>query len=177
MVSPAAAELFLAAPWLSDLDSTARHALLNVLQEHRAEAGTELLAQGRPNERIIFQLEGESIATRVYPERGESLGARLTSPNVYGEISFFRPTDCLATVRTSTPVWYLTLDHHGHDALRRADPATAEKLAIAALRIIADRFDMIDRRVTDFFAEHQNHKPRSSEWNAFRSRLFEESSI
>jgi CRP/FNR family cyclic AMP-dependent transcriptional regulator len=177
MVSPAAAEQFLAAPWLSDLDATARLALLNVLQEHHADAGTELLTQGKSNDRIIFQLRGETVATRTYPGRHEELVARLPSPTVYGEISFFRPTTCLATVRACTPVWYLSLDRHGHEALRRADPRTAEQFAVATLKIIADRFEMIDRRVTDFLAEHENHHPRASEWNTFRSRLFEESNI
>ena len=177
MVSPEAAERFLAAPWLADLDSTARLALLNVLTEHRAEAGAALLTQGEPNDRIIFQMEGSALAVRSYPGRHDDLSATLTSPTVYGEISFFRRNACLATVRAATPLWFLTLDHHGHEAFRRVDPKTAEQFAVATVRILTERFDMLDRRVTDFLAEHEHHHPRASEWNAFRSRLFEESNI
>ena len=38
MVSNEAAERFLNAPWLSELDTSARLALLNMLEEGRAEA-------------------------------------------------------------------------------------------------------------------------------------------
>jgi len=102
MVSPAAREAFQAAPWLGDLDATARIALLNVLEEHRVSPGSELLLQGRPNDRIIFQLEGTSLATRHYDGHRDELRARLESPAIYGEISFFRPTPGLATVRAVT---------------------------------------------------------------------------
>jgi CRP-like cAMP-binding protein len=177
MISPAARERFQSAPWLTELDPTARLALLNVLEEHRVPPGTELLVQGQPNDRIIFQLAGTSIATRQYDSPREELRAPLESPCVYGEISFFRPTPGLATVRAVTPVWFLTLDRPGYDALRRADPRTAEQLARAILRVLAERFEVLDRRVTDFLAEHENHHPRASEWNDFRARLFEESNI
>lgn len=177
MVSPDAREKFQAARWLVDLDPTARIALLNVLEEHRVTPGTEILVQGRPNDRIIFQLEGTTVATRHYDGHSDDLTSRLESPSVYGEISFFRPTPGLATVRAQTPVWLLTLDHHGHEAFRRADPRSAEQFTLALLRVLAERFEMIDRRVTDFLAEHGNHHPRASEWNDFRSRLFEEANI
>lgn len=179
MVSPAAAERFLEAPWLGDLDAAARAALLNVLEERRAEAGEALLVQDQPNDRIIFQLEGAAVAVRIYGHRRPALSARLAAPTVYGEISFFRPGPgwATATVRADTPLWVLTLDRHGHEALRRADPRSAEQFAVATLRILAERFEVIDRRVTDFLAEHEDHHPRASEWSDFRSRLFEESTL
>jgi CRP-like cAMP-binding protein len=177
MISSAARDTFLNTSWLSELDATARLAVLQVLEEHRAAPGTELIVQGRPNNRIIFQLAGTTAATRHYDGRRDELRTTLESPAVYGEVSFLRPTPGLATVRALTPVWYLTLDHHGHEALRRADPRSAEQLALAILRVLADRFQVLDGRITDFLAGQEDHHPRASEWSDFRARLFEESTI
>src|SRR5207248_3068565 len=68
MVSPAAAERFLDAPWLADLDPASRHAVLNVLVEDRAPAGAVLLAQGESNDHISFLIEGSAVVERAYPE-------------------------------------------------------------------------------------------------------------
>lgn len=177
MISSAAREEFQAAPWLTALDATARLALLNVLEEHRVAPGAELLVQGQPNDRIIFQLQGTTLATRHYDGHRDELRAELASPAVFGEISFFRPTPGLATVRATTPVWFLTLNHQGHEAFRRADPGSAEQFTLALLRVLAERFEVIDHQVTAFLAEHSDHHPRASEWSDFRARLFEESNI
>src|SRR5262245_55150658 len=48
MVSPAAADRFLSASWLSQMDDAGRSALLDVLREGRAPAGSVLLAEGEP---------------------------------------------------------------------------------------------------------------------------------
>ncbi len=110
------------------------------------------------------------------------------APSVFGETSFFRGSPSIVTVRATTPVTFLTLDHPAHDALRRADPRAAEQLALSFVRVLADRFDMLDRRVSDFISQgcddntpstngHPADTPRRNEWAAFRARLFEEKTL
>ena len=177
MVSTAAAERFQAAPWLSDLDPTARLSLLKVLREGRAGAGSVLLAEGQPNDRITFLIEGTAQIVRTYPDRAEELVATLTAPAPFGETSFFRSQPPIVSVRARTPAWFLLLDREAYASFRRDDPRAAEQFALATVRVLAERFDLLDRRVSEFLAEHANDHPRASEWAAFRARLFEESNL
>ena len=177
MVSAAASEQFLAFPWMAEVDSASLQAVLNVLIESRAPAGDLLLAQGQPNDHIAFLLEGTASVTRVTEAgRTEPLTV-LTAPSVFGLTSFFRPQPPGFSVRADTPVWVLTLDHHAHDLLRRSDPRAAEGLALAAVRVLADRFDRLDRRVTADLEDHPEDHPKATEWASFRTRLFDESGV
>ena len=40
-----------------------------------------------------------------------------------------------------------------------------------------ERFDMLDKRVSDYLAGHGDEPPRATEWSSFRARLFEEPHI
>lgn len=179
MVPSDAAEIFLKAPLMPAMEATARRSVLAVLQESRVEAGTILLAQGKLNGRIHFLLEGEVEVVRAFPNGHEEVVIVYRSPTVLGELSFFRRCPCLATLRTTVPSRFLVLDRDGHEALRRDDPRAAEQLAIAAIQLLAERFETLDRKVTDFLADQDKVRgiTRSSEWSAFRGRLFEESVI
>ncbi len=177
MVSPAAAERFLASPWLEDLDATSRQSVLNVLEEGRAREGDTLIARGTPNDRITFLIEGSVTIVRQFFEGREEIVATLNAPAVFGESSFFRTSPPLASVRATTPVWFLTLNHHAHDLLRRADLKAAEQLAVASIRVLAERFEAIDRRVVEFLNSHPDEHPKPNEWASFRARLFEDSNF
>lgn len=178
MVSPDASTLFLDAPWLADLDQASRQAVLNVLVEHRAEAGAVLMERGRPNDHVSFLIDGSVSIERPTPsgERVEAVTV-LTAPSVFGLTSFFRPHPPNVTVRAEVPVRYLTLDHHAHGLLRRLDPVAAEQLAQAVVRVLADRFDKLIDHVTQDMARHPEGHPKLTEWAAFRSRLFDETNI
>ncbi len=177
MVSPAASERFLSSPWLSQMDSATLQAILNVLVESREPAGATLLAQGQPNDHIAFLIEGSATVSRVTEGGREETLTVLTAPSVFGLTSFFRPQPPGFSVKADVPVWTLTLDHHAHDLLRRADPKASEGLALAALRVLADRFDLLDKRVTADLANHPEDHHKSTEWASFRTRLFDESSF
>lgn len=174
MVSTAAAERFQAAPWLSNLDSSARLALLKVLREGRAEAGAILLAEGQLNNQITFLIEGTAQIVRLYADRTEELVATLTAPTSFGETSFFRSRPSIVSVRAVTPVWFLELDREAYATLRRESQQAAEQFALVTVHVLAERFDLLDRRVSDLLAERAADVPRTSEWAAFRTRLFED---
>ena len=70
----------------------------------------------------------------------------------------------------------LSLYHPAHEALRRGPPA-AEALALAVLRALSERFDLIDRLFSDYMARHPDDSSRMSEWAGFRARLFDETGL
>jgi CRP-like cAMP-binding protein len=174
MISAAAKERFLTTPLLSELDSAARAAVVNVLQESRAPEGDILLQQGHENDHIAFLIDGTATVFRKNANGGVETLTTLTAPSLFGLTSFFRPLPPGFSVRATSPVWLLTLDHPAHDILRRVDLRAAERLACAAVHVMADRLDMLDSRITEIMAQHPEDHPRVTEWASFRSRLFEE---
>lgn len=169
-----AARRFLAAPMLSEIDPEAREAILEMLVDGRAPAGAVLLEQGQPNDSLRFLIEGSAQIVRTYPGGREEHVATIHAPAVFGETSFFRPMAPIVSVRAVTPVWMLTLDHPAHDRLRRDRPHAAEALALVAVRVLAERFDMLDRKISDLLQSQDCDGPKLTEWSRFRSQLFEE---
>ncbi|MFO0956106.1 MAG: cyclic nucleotide-binding domain-containing protein [Isosphaeraceae bacterium] len=177
MVTAEAAERFLGSTCLPGADAATRRELINVLDERRVAAGTLLLEQGRPNDRIWFLLEGSVSVYRMVIDGHVEAVANLTGPSVFGETSFFRTVAPSVSVKAQTDLWLLTLDHDAHAVLRRADPNAAEQLALSAVRVLAERFDLLDRRVSEFLARHPDEPARTDEWSSFRARLFREASL
>lgn len=177
MVAPDVEIQFLSAPFLVDLDSAARRSVLELLEEHTAKAGDLLLKQGELNDRIFFLIEG-TIAIERTPRDGKSEWVlNLTAPNCFGETSFFQRKPQIVTVRGVTALRYLTLDRHAYEMLRRADPRTSEQIAQAAIRVLAEHFDLIDQRVAEILSRQPDPGPEETEWNRFRARLFSESML
>jgi CRP-like cAMP-binding protein len=177
MVEGDAAERFLAASMWGDVDLKIRRALFEAMEEDHARAGATLLEQGQPNERLLLLIEGSAVIERTYHGRRKEVLATLNAPAAFGTTSFFRPNPPTVTVRATSDVRLLTLSHPQHERLRRANPAAAEGLALAILRVLSERFDMLDQRVSDFLAEHADDPLKVNEWASFRTRLFEEPNI
>ena len=177
MVSTDGAERFLGAPFLAGVEPDLRRALLALLSEERATARTVLLAQGQPNDHLSFLIEGSITIERTFPEGQKETVATLSAPAVFGTTSFFRPTAPSVSVVATTDIWTLTLHHPAHERLRVENPRAAEALALAAVRVLAERFDVLDRRVSEYLAGHGEDPPKATEWSSFRARLFEEPHI
>ena len=177
MIEGQAAERFLAAPLLAGVDLEARRAVLECLREGGAREGALLLEQDHPNDRLSILIEGTAVVERTYPGGRKEVLASLTAPAVFGTTSFFGPNPSSVAVRATSDVAVLTLDHPSHERLRRANPRAAEALALAVVRVLAERFDMLDKRVTESLAEQEHDHPKMTEWSGFRARLFEESSL
>ncbi len=178
MVSPEAAARFLGAPFLADFDSATRQALVNVLVESRAPAGAVLVEQDRTVERVAFLIDGRIAVRRTGQPPGEDETIlELKAPTAFGESSFFRQRPSLVTIAAATDVWLLTLDHPAHDLLRRSDPRAAEQLALAAIRVLAEHFDLLDQRYREFLSTHAEGEARVSEWSRLRARLLEQTSL
>ena len=169
-----AAERFLSAPVLADMDDETRRAVLAALVEQRAPAGTVLLAQGEPNDHLSFLIDGSVVVEHRRPDGRLEAIVTLNAPSVFGTTSFFSPRPPSFGVRAAGDVWFLVLHHPEHDRLRRENPHAAEALALAALRIISERFDELDRLFSGYIASHPDDHPKVTEWAGFRKRLFEE---
>jgi CRP-like cAMP-binding protein len=174
MVKADVAEQFLAAPLLAEVDRDSSRALLDYLEEDRAPAGSVLLKQGEPNDHISFLIEGNAVIERSLAGGRKETLANLTAPALFGTTSFFRGTPSTIQVRATSEACVLTMDHPAHDRLRRANPRAAEALALAVVRVLAERFDLLDKRVSDCLAQHADDQPKVTEWSGFRARLFEE---
>jgi CRP-like cAMP-binding protein len=145
---------------------------MGFLDENRAGPGTIVLDDKHANDRISFLLEGEIEVTR----NQETL-ATMVAPTMFGLTTLFRGLPPYYTARATAPLWYLTLDRAAHERLRREHPRVAEQLALAAVHILADRLETIDRRISDQIDGSAKARRGDSEWSSFRARLFEESNI
>jgi CRP/FNR family cyclic AMP-dependent transcriptional regulator len=177
MIETEAGERFMAAPWLVEVDSDTKKAILNTLIEARAPAGAVLLPQGQPNDHLSFLIAGTASIERAFGSGRRETITMLTAPAVFGTTSFFQPKPPSVTVRATSDVWILSLYHPAHEALRADNPRAAEALALAVLRALSERFDLIDKMFSDLGSQHADEPARMSEWAGFRTRLFEEHGI
>jgi len=177
MIDAEATERFMAAPWLAGVDREIKRAILGALVDARAPSGSTLLEQGQPNDHLTFLIEGAAVIDRTFANGRREVITHLTAPAVFGTTSFFQPKPPTATVRATSDVWTLSLYHPAHEALRASNPRAAEELALAVVRALSERFDLIDKLFTDFTREHSNGPAKKSEWAGFRARLFEDRGI
>jgi CRP/FNR family transcriptional regulator, cyclic AMP receptor protein len=174
MIDPKAVERFMMAPWFVEVEPEIKKAICNVLVETRGAPGTTLLAQGQPNDHLTFLIEGTAMIERGFRNGHRELIIPLNAPAVFGTTSFFLPTPPTVTVLATSEVWILTLYHPAHESLRRTNPQAAEAIALAVVRALSERFDLIDELFTQRISQHSSEPVRLSEWAGFRTRLFEE---
>jgi CRP-like cAMP-binding protein len=177
MINSEAAERFMAAPWLAEVAPETKTAIFNALVEAKASPGTVLLLQGQLNDHLSFLIEGRVSIERTYPNGRRDTITTLTAPTVFGTTTFFLPKPPNVSVRATSDVWMLSLYHPAHEALRIANPRAAEALALAVIRALSERFDLIDQMFSDLSAKYVGEPVKTSEWARFRSRLFEERGI
>ncbi len=177
MIDTEATERFMAAPWLAEVDRDTKRAILHALVEARASTGATLLAQGQPNDHLTFLIEGTAEIERIFDTGRREILTTLTAPAVFGTTSFFQPKPPTVTVRATSNVWMLSLHQPAYQKLRESSPRAAEALAVAVVRALSERFDLMDRLFTNFTTQHPDEPAKTSEWSVFRSRLFEERGI
>ena len=158
-----AAQRFLAGPLLSELDDDARRALSCSLQEREVPAGTVLITQGKPNDRLWFLIEGTAAVLRREPT-GVGPIARIEAPGIFGATTFFRPSNATVSIESTSAASLLTLDHDSFEKLRLQSPRAAEALALATVRVLAERFDLLDQRLNDYMSSHNGDHTKATEW-------------
>jgi CRP/FNR family cyclic AMP-dependent transcriptional regulator len=168
---------FLNSPFLAGEDDSLRRTLADKLVAGRIEAGTPLLSQGEPNDRLWFVVDGSVAVEQRHPDGRVEVMASMVGPGIYGTTTFFRSTAPSTTIRATSALTLWTLDRAGHEALRKDDPRAAEALALAIVRVLSERFDLLDARLATLMAEHGDGHPRTTELAAFRARLFEDPTL
>jgi CRP/FNR family cyclic AMP-dependent transcriptional regulator len=174
MIDAEATKRFMAAPWLAEVDHETKRAICGALVDARAPTGATLLAQGQPNDHLTFLIEGTAEIVRIFNGGRRDVITQLTAPSVFGATSFFQPKAPTVAVQATSEVWILSLYHPAHETLRAANPRAAEALALAVVRALSERFDLIDKLFTELTNRHSDEPARKSEWAGFRARLFEE---
>jgi CRP/FNR family transcriptional regulator, cyclic AMP receptor protein len=174
MIDAEATKRFMAAPWLAEVDPETKQAIGRALIEARAPAGATLLEQGQPNDHLTFLIEGTADIVRIHASGRREVLTHLSALAMFGTTSFFQPKAPTVSVRATSEVWMLSLYHPAHEALRADNPRAAEALALAVVRALSERFDVIDKLFTEFTGKHSDEPVRKSEWAGFRARLFEE---
>lgn len=177
MAAQSAEERFLESSWLSDLDATDRRAVFSALVEEHAPVDAILLEQGSQNDRLLFLIEGAVKVLWSYPDGHQSEVTRLSAPAVFGVPSFFRPMPPTVSVVVTEPASLLTLSHSAHERLRKENPRAAESLALAALRELAERFDILDHRISEYVTRLSGNRAQADEWSKFRAKLFNRAQI
>ncbi len=165
---------FLDAPWLDGVDASTRLAIWKVLEERSEASKVTIFEQDRTNDRLWFVASGSVAVERSKPGGRPEILAELDGPAIYGTTTFFRKSLPTMTIRATSPIQGWTLERSAYDLLRAEDPKAAEALALTVVRVLSERFDQLDRRLTSLMADHQGDHRRVTEWADFRSRLFEE---
>lgn len=171
------ASQFLDSPVLSGVDEASRRAIFRKMIPDRCPAGTVLLSQGKPNDRLWLVVEGSVAIERRRADGHSDLIASLAGPAIFGTTTFFQASAPRASIRATSDLRFWTLDREGHEALRRENPRAAEALAFAIVRVISDRFDLLDVRLADLMSEQREDQRRITELSTFRARLFEEPAL
>ena len=168
---------FLDAPWLDGVDASVRLILWKTLDERSVAPGFALLEQNQANHRLWFVADGAVAVERVRPDGRPEVLADLSGPAIYGTTNFFRNSLPTMTLRATAAIRGWTLERGAYDQLRLDHPDAAAALALAVVQVLAERFDMLDRRLTSLLAAHEGDQHRTTEWANFRSRLFEEPAV
>ncbi len=165
---------FLEAPWLEEVEASIRLTIWKVLEERLEASKVKLLEQGQANDRLWFVASGSVAVERSKPGGRPEILAELEGPAIYGTTTFFRNSTPTMTIRATSPIQGWTLERSDYDRLRAENPQAAEALALTAVRVLSERFDQLDRRLTSLIADLEADHRRITEWADFRSRLFEE---
>ncbi|MFI5262741.1 MAG: MFS transporter [Candidatus Limnocylindrales bacterium] len=110
MVTPEAAR-FIALPILAGLSPARLEAAAMRLQPDHVAAGTTVITQGEPSDRLYFITSGQFAVTQVPPTGGQAQHLRTMGPDeLFGEIGLLTGAPRSATVTATSAADLLTLE-------------------------------------------------------------------
>ncbi len=177
MIDPEATQRFMAAPWLGEVAPDDKRAILASLVEGRAPARAILLEQDQPNDHLSFLIAGTAQIERTFENgstRGDhhdhgAVGLRhdVVLPARAAVGGRPRHVRCLGALAVSPGTrGAAARESPGRRGPGRGDPPR-----------LSERFDLMDRLLSEYFTRHRDETSRTSEWSSFRARLFDESGL
>lgn len=121
-----------------------------MVEQRKAEPGTELFREGEPARQVAYLISGEVEVTKGHDGRQVVLG-RVGAGEFVGEMGVLEGRARMASVRAVTPVTYELLD--GEQFLERV--STTKDLALRTLRRLSERLRRADERLAGLLAEGQ----------------------
>lgn len=118
-------------------------ALRPLLGQESYEAGTDIMTEGRPNDRIHFILEGEVVV-----EKGGVSLIRLSEGDTFGEMEFLDVMPAAASVRALVKSTVATISNH---ALHELSKTSMRAFAIVVMNLARDLSRRL-RRMDDIAA-------------------------
>jgi CRP-like cAMP-binding protein len=167
-------------PLFRNLNSTERRQLAEIIQVQQAAPGTVIIRQGEMSRHLWVVAEGKCEVIKHVDVAGangkpanEAVVLAVFEPfSQFGEMSFFHPAPHSADVRAKNEVKLLRISYGDYKDMIDEGIWAAYKLAHNAVDSLAQRL----RRMDDWIAELMAHQPSgdgpSSEWSAFREKLF-----
>jgi CRP-like cAMP-binding protein len=188
---PVSSDLLQKIPLFAGMNETESRQLAEIAAIAEFKPGDLVMVEGQNSQNLWVVLEGQAeVVKTLPPENGEQAEelvlAALDRHQVFGEMSFFHLAPHSASVRAKTPLKLLQIDRGDYEELIQDGAWGAYKLAFNVVATMAERL----RRMGDWVAElqraSQDSAPtavgppeavkshnRVSEWNSFRTKLFE----
>ena len=167
-------------PLFRNLNSTERRQLAETIQVQLASPGEVIIRQGEMSRHLWVVAEGKcevvkhvAVSETNGPPKDEAVVLAVLEPfSQFGEMSFFHPAPHSADVRAKTAVKLLRISYGDYKDMIDEGISAAYKLAHNAIDSLAQRLRRMDDWIADLMAHQPSGDGPSSEWSAFREKLF-----
>jgi CRP/FNR family cyclic AMP-dependent transcriptional regulator len=145
--------------------------VLALLSQESYPKGHVIIDEGKSQQDLWIIVQGSCEVVKMNKSKSQQRLATIEAGAVFGEMSFFQKAPHSATVRALTAVKVLRLTRENFEALQSRSPASAYKIAMSILAVMAQRIRRMDDWICDFIErpEGANHR---EEWHDFRSKLY-----
>ena len=87
---------------------------------------------------------------------------------MFGTTSFFQPKAPTVSVCADDDEVDVYALSPSHELSRQTDPSAAEALALTVVRVLSERFDLIDKLFSEYVVRPPDAEHQVSEWSSFR---------
>ncbi|MFO0946742.1 MAG: cyclic nucleotide-binding domain-containing protein [Planctomycetota bacterium] len=168
------ADFLASIPIFQGMTEAERNQLLQVMVRETFAPGEEVVQSGKIGRGLHLVVEGSAVVLLdVYGYANPLVEnevprvvdhadvARLEIGSVFGEISFFHPTEHSATVRATSKLELLTLSAAAYDEMLCRGNSAAYKIAVNASRILARRLRGADKLIEELVLAQQDSIART----------------
>ncbi len=144
----------------------------DLMDQRTFTAGQTIIREGDQVQALWVVTAGQCEVVKSTRNGHDQQLAVLEPLSVFGEMSFFRPAEHSASVRSLTDVEILSLSRENFDILLLAEASTANKLTANAFNVLADRMRRVDEWVCHLVESPDSSEVTRCEWHEFRAKLY-----